>query len=170
MAGEPLGICVAFLREGEAAEVVVQGGRPRRAQPPGPPQAVERLLVGDRRLLQVTAQPQRHPGLVVQRGDEELSPATTRAPTEEDQAATRERCRLVVAPGERGSPRQPGEAVGRQAGVARASSRLVHEPQRSAPQAFGGSAVPTSQRDGGAKVQAHGHGTSREDGHAHGCD
>ena len=165
MPGQPLGIRMAFLREGQAAEVVVHGGRPRRAQAPGPPQALERLLIGGRRLLQTTAQPQRHPGLLCSAPIRSCRPRPPAVPAEEVQAATRERRRLVVAPGERGRPRQSGEAVGRQAGAARASSRLVSQPQRTAPQPFGGSPMPTSQRDGSTKMQARGHGTSREGGH-----
>ena len=57
MPGEPLGVAIALLRERETAEVVVNGGSPRRAKPPGPPEAMERLVVRGRGRLEIAVQP-----------------------------------------------------------------------------------------------------------------
>ena len=52
----PLGVAMALLCERETTEVVVNGGGPRRAQPPGPPEAMERVVVRGRGRLEVAVQ------------------------------------------------------------------------------------------------------------------
>jgi len=147
--GEPLGVSMALLREGETAEVVVDGGGPRRAQPAGPPEAVERVVVRSPGLVQVAAQPQRDSGLVVQRAHQQPATASARLGVDAIEALPGTRCRLVVAPGERGAARLSRVAIGRQAAVA----GLVDQLQRTAPQPFGSAPVPTDQRNRGGHVQ-----------------
>src|SRR4051794_2836649 len=141
---------MALLRERESTEVVVDGGGPRRAQPPGPPEAVERLGVRGPGFLQAAAEPQRDSGLVLERRDQQPASTSAAVGAQEIQAVLRMPGPLVVAPREGGATRQARADAGREAVV----TGLVDQPRRTPPQAFRSESVSADRRDRGGDVQA----------------